>query len=135
MKLWDLAIRQPVFMTMILLAGVVLGGFSYTRMPVDLFPNVEFPIVVVSVIYPGASPEEIEDQITSLMEDELFSTSGIDAILSTSGEGFSNIVLTYQLDMEVDAVVHWFVINCPRVLRNLWSAASIPPTRRSCALV
>ena len=130
MKLWDLAIRQPVFMTMILLAGVVLGGYSYTRMPVDLFPNVEFPIVVVSVIYPGASPEEIEEQITSLLEDQLFSTSGIDTIQSTSGQGFSTIILTYQLDMAVDSVVQEVNEKIDLVRNRLPSGAQEPVVRR-----
>ena len=64
MKVWDLSIRQPVFMTMILLAFVVLGIVSFTRMPVDLFPDVEFPIVSVTTVYPGAGPDEVESQVT-----------------------------------------------------------------------
>ena len=82
MKLWDVSIRQPVFMTMILTAGIVLGIVSYTRMPVDLFPNVEFPVIVVTTVYPGASPEEVEDQITSLMEEELGAIAGIETVNS-----------------------------------------------------
>ena len=70
MKIWDISIRQPVFMTMVLIAGIVMGVFSYFRMPVDNFPNVEFPIVVVTTIYPGASPTEVQDNVTELLEDE-----------------------------------------------------------------
>ena len=71
---------------MILVAGMVLGIVAYTRMPVNLFPEVEFPVIVVTTIYPGASPDEVEDQITSLMEEELGAINGIDAVNSRSGE-------------------------------------------------
>lgn len=103
MKLWDLAIRQPVFMTMILTAGIVLGSVAYTRMPVDLFPNVEFPVIVVSTVYPGASPDEIEDEITSVLEEELGALSGIEAVSSTSRESVSTLILQFTLDTEVSS--------------------------------
>jgi HAE1 family hydrophobic/amphiphilic exporter-1 len=102
MKIWDISIRQPVFMTMILVAGMVLGIVAYTRMPVNLFPEVEFPVIVVTTIYPGASPDEVEDQITSLMEEELGAINGIDAVNSRSGEGISNIILQFTLDSDVN---------------------------------
>ncbi len=104
MKIWNLAIKQPVLMTMILLAGIVMGVFSYTRMPVNLFPDVEFPVLVVSTIYPGASPDEIEDQVTSVLEAELSTVSGLDSIQSTSSEGMSFIILQFDLELSVDQV-------------------------------
>jgi len=102
MKIWNLAIRQPVFMSMILLAGIVLGVYSYFRMPVDLFPNVEFPVVVVNTIYPGAGADEIDKQVTTILEDELKTVSGLDTIQSTSSEGVSTIIMQFSLDMAVD---------------------------------
>ena len=104
MKLWDIAIKQPVFMTMILIAGVVMGIFSYFRMPVDYFPSIEFPIVVVTTIYPGANPTEIQDQVTKPLEEELATISGIDTVQSTSAEGVSNIILQFNLDQSADKV-------------------------------
>ncbi len=104
MKLWDLAIRQPVFMTMILAAGVVLGSVAFFRMPVNLFPEVEFPVVLVTTVYPGASPEEIEDQITSVLEEELNSVNSIETITSQSSEGVSTIIMQFSLDASVDKV-------------------------------
>ncbi len=119
MKLWDIAIRQPVFMTMVLIAGVVMGVFSYFRMPVDYFPSIEFPIVVVTTIYPGANPTEIQDQVTKPLEEELATIAGIDTVQSTSAEGVSNIILQFNLDQSADKVseqvrekvslLHW---NC-----------------------
>lgn len=104
MKLWNIAIKQPVFMTMILLAGVVMGIYSFISMPVNLFPDVEFPVVVVNTVYPGASPQEVEEQITSKLEDELSTTSGLDTIDSTSAEGVSTIIMQFDLELAVDAV-------------------------------
>jgi hydrophobic/amphiphilic exporter-1 (mainly G- bacteria), HAE1 family len=105
MKLWDIAIRQPVFMTMVLAAGIVMGIYSYFRMPVDVFPNVEFPVAVVTTVYPGASPTEVEDQVTRKLEDELATISGIDTVQSTSSEGLSNIILQFDLNMSSDKAI------------------------------
>ena len=104
MKLWDISIRQPVFMTMILVAGVVMGIFSYFRMPVDIFPNVEFPIVVVVTVWPGAGPNEVQDQLTKLLEDELSTVPGLDTMTSTSGEGVSTLVMSFKLTVSSDQV-------------------------------
>ena len=104
MKIWDVSIRQPVFMTMVLVAGIIMGIFSYFRMPVDVFPNVEFPIVVVITVYPGAGPTEVEDQVTKKLETELSTIGGIDAVSSTSAENVSTIVLQFNLDQAADKV-------------------------------
>lgn len=104
MRIWDLAIKQPVFMTMILAAAVVLGAVSFTRMPLDLFPDVEFPVIVVSTIYPGAGPEEMDQQVTRVLEEELSAISGIDAVSARSSEGISTLILQFQLDVSVDSV-------------------------------
>jgi len=104
MKLWDVAIRQPVFMTMILAAGVVLGAASYFRMPVDIFPDVEFPIVVVTTVYPGGGPEEVENLITSVLEENLGAISGLDAISSRSSEGLSLVIMQFDLGQSADKV-------------------------------
>jgi HAE1 family hydrophobic/amphiphilic exporter-1 len=104
MKLWDISIRQPVFMTMVLIAGVVMGVFSYFRMPVDVYPNIEFPVVVITTIYPGANPNEVQDQVTKPLEEELVTISGIDTVQSTSSEGLSNIILQFDLDLSADKV-------------------------------
>ncbi|MEZ4618491.1 MAG: efflux RND transporter permease subunit [Caldilineaceae bacterium] len=104
MKIWDLSIRQPVFMTMILTAGIVLGAVSFFRMPVNLFPEVDFPVVLVTTIYPGASPEEVEEQITSVLEEELNSVNSIETITSQSSEGVSTIIMQFSLDASVDKV-------------------------------
>ena len=104
MKIWDLSIRQPVFMTMILTAGIVLGSVAFFRMPINLFPEVEFPVVLVTTIYPGASPDEVEEQVTSILEEELNSVNSIETITSQSSEGVSVIIMQFSLDASVDKV-------------------------------
>ncbi len=98
MKIWNLSIRQPVFITMVLLALVVLGTVSLTRMPVDLFPDVSFPIVSVITVYPGASPQEVEDQVTSVLEDALSSLPGVKKVTSRSSEGLSSVLVEFTLE-------------------------------------
>ena len=63
MGLSDLSIKQPVFITMIMLALVVVGLLAFTQMPVDFFPDVSFPVVAVTTIYAGASPTEVQSGI------------------------------------------------------------------------
>lgn len=126
MKIWNLAIRQPVFMSMILLASVVLGVYSYFRMPVDLFPNVEFPVVVVNTIYPGASTDEIEEQVTSVLEDELSTITGIDVVDSTSSEGVSTIIMQFTLDTEVDTARQDVLERVGNLRNNLPSGIQEP---------
>ena len=103
MKIWEIAIKQPVFMTMVLIAGIVMGLVSYTRMPVDLFPDISFPVIVVNTSYPGANPDEIETTITNVLEEELSSLSGLDSITSSTFEGLSSIQLSFTFETDVDS--------------------------------
>ncbi len=97
MKIWDLSIKQPIFILMVTLALVLLGAISFFRMPVDLYPDVSFPIVAVTTVYPGASPEEVEEQVTSVLEEALSTLSGVDTIISRSSEGVSVILVEFFL--------------------------------------
>jgi HAE1 family hydrophobic/amphiphilic exporter-1 len=91
MKIWEIAIKQPVFMTMVLLAGVVMGLVSYNHAPVNLPPDISFPVVVVNTPYPGANPDAVEETITNVLEEELSALSGLDNITSSTFEGLSSI--------------------------------------------
>jgi hydrophobic/amphiphilic exporter-1 (mainly G- bacteria), HAE1 family len=130
MKIWDIAIRQPVFMTMILTAGIVLGMVSYTRMPLDLFPDVEFPVIIVTTIYPGAGPEEVEDQVTSILEEELGAIGGIERVNSRSLENVSSLVLQFKLDVSVDSVSQEVREKVNLVRNRLPSGVQEPVVRR-----
>lgn len=102
MKLWDISIRNPVFTTMLMLALVVLGVVSYLRMPVNLFPDVSFPIIAITTVYPGAGPDQVASQVTELIEEEMSSISGLDSVNSESGEGFSVVILQFTMETDND---------------------------------
>jgi HAE1 family hydrophobic/amphiphilic exporter-1 len=91
------SLKNPVFATMVMLAIVVLGLFSYQRLKVDQFPNIDFPVVVVITDYPGASPEIVESEVTKKIEEGVNSIAGINALTSRSYEGQSVVVLEFQL--------------------------------------
>lgn len=130
MKIWNTAIRYPVFMTMILLAGVVLGSIAYVTMPVDLFPDVEFPVVVVTTIYPGAAPDEVERQVTSIIEEDLSSVTGLDTINSISGENISNVILAFKLDTSADQAAQDVREKVDLLRNRLPTDAQAPTVRR-----
>lgn len=98
----DTSIKRPVFITMIFIALLVLGIISYTRMGVDLYPDISFPIITVQTVYPGASPYEVETEVSKPMEDALGSLSGVKTISSTSTEGLSTVNIEFNLEYSAD---------------------------------
>ena len=139
------SLKNPVFATMVMLAIVVLGLFSYQRLQVDQFPNVDFPVVVITTEYPGASPEIVESEITKKIEEGVNSIAGINALTSRSYEGMSVVIIEFQLHIngrkaaddvrEKVAIVRPTLrteVKEPRVLRfdpaskAIWSLAVLP---------
>ncbi|MDP1566128.1 MAG: efflux RND transporter permease subunit, partial [Polaromonas sp.] len=94
------SLQNPVFATMVMLAIVVLGLFSYQRLQVDQFPNIDFPVVVVTTEYPGASPEIVESEVTKKIEEGVNSIAGINALTSRSYEGMSIVIIEFQLHID-----------------------------------
>ncbi|NOZ06305.1 MAG: efflux RND transporter permease subunit [Chloroflexi bacterium] len=94
----DTSIKQPIFITMIMIALIVVGLLAYFSLPVDLMPDVSIPVVSVTTIYPGASPDEIETRVSKVLEESLGSLNGVDTIQSTSAEGISQLVIRFQLE-------------------------------------
>lgn len=91
------SLKNPVFATMVMLAIVVLGVFSYQRLKVDQFPDIDFPVVVVTADYPGASPEIVESEVTKKIEEGVNSIAGISALTSRSYEGTAVVILEFEL--------------------------------------
>jgi HAE1 family hydrophobic/amphiphilic exporter-1 len=104
MSIADISIRRPVLMTMLVMTFVVIGLFSLTRLGIDMTPKIELPYVVVSVIYPGAGPEEMETQVADPIEEVVSGIGGIKHITSNSQEGLTLIVMEFDLEMDVDLV-------------------------------
>src|SRR6185503_9060737 len=98
MRLVDICIRRPVTTTMLIAFLVVLGLISYQRLPVDLFPNVDFPTVTITTTLNGASVEEMESGVTKPIEEIINTIDSIDVLRSTTKEGISVIVVQFLLD-------------------------------------
>ncbi len=102
MTLSDVSIKRPVFTLMLSFALLVVGLLSLTRLPTDLYPSVNFPIMLVRVVYPGASPQDIERDITKPLEDSIAGIPGIDTIQSFTRDGFMIAVLKFEMDTSLD---------------------------------
>ncbi|MCV4770937.1 efflux RND transporter permease subunit, partial [Escherichia coli] len=83
------------------LSLVVVGAFSFFSLGLDLFPKIDFPTITVTVRNPGASPEEIETDVTQKIEEAVNTISGIDELRSTSVEGLSQVFVQFVLEKNV----------------------------------
>lgn len=101
MFLSDLSIKRPVLATMMIMALVVLGLFSYRRLSIDAFPDIDFPYLVIQTTYPGASPESVEREVTKPIEEAVNTVQGIKQVQSTSTEGFSMILVQFNLGTKI----------------------------------
>jgi hydrophobe/amphiphile efflux-1 (HAE1) family protein len=101
-KLAEICVRRPVFATMLILSLTVVGMFSYKSLGVDLFPKIDLPTITVTVVNQGASPQEIETEITDKVEGAVNTISGIDELRSTSVEGVSQVFITFLLEKNPD---------------------------------
>ncbi|HMI94327.1 MAG TPA: efflux RND transporter permease subunit [Polyangiales bacterium] len=102
MRFADVSIRRPVFAVMLIAALLVFGLLSYPRIGVDLFPNVEFPVITVTALYPGGDPETMESKVADPIEEAINTLSGIKALRSTNLEGVSQVVIEFELEVAVD---------------------------------
>ena len=94
------SIANPVMAVMVMLAFVVLGLFSYQRLKVDQFPDIDFPTVVVQTEYPGAAPEVVESEVTRKIEESVNTIAGINQLFSRSYEGASVVIVQFNLNMD-----------------------------------
>ncbi len=101
MKLADVSIRRPVFATMMIMSLIVLGLFSFIKLNIDLYPDVDIPVVVVTTVLPGAGPEQIETDVTKIIEDAVNPVEGVDYIQSTSQENVSIVIITFKLEIDI----------------------------------
>ncbi len=99
MKLTQIAVDNPVFATMMMVALLVMGLFSYRQLGIDQFPNVDFPIVVVTTDYPGASPETVESEISRKIEESVNAIAGLKTLTSRSLEGKSIVIAEFELSV------------------------------------
>ncbi len=101
MSMANLSIKRPVFITCLVTVILVVGWLSLKKLPVDLFPNVTFPIVTVTTTYPGAGPEEVETLVSKVYEEELSNVPGLKKLSSNNLENVSVIIAEFNLSTDI----------------------------------
>ncbi len=105
MFLSNLSIKRPIFATVMMLALVTLGIFSYRRLAIDMFPDVEIPVVSVVTKFPGSSPETVEREVSKRIEEAVNPISGVKHVMSTSRESVSTVVIMFHLEVRLNDAV------------------------------
>jgi HAE1 family hydrophobic/amphiphilic exporter-1 len=105
MFLSNLSIKRPIFATVMMLALVTLGIFSYRRLAIDMFPDVEIPVVSVVTKFPGSSPETVERELSKRIEEAVNPISGVKHVMSTSRESVSTVVIMFHLEVRINDAV------------------------------
>jgi hydrophobic/amphiphilic exporter-1 (mainly G- bacteria), HAE1 family len=118
-KLAAVCIKRPIFAAMIILALVVVGAASYFRLCVDRFPSVDLPTVRILTVLPGASPEEIETQVSQRIEEAVNTVEGINELRSISGQGRSLVIVTFNLERDIDTAAQDVRDRVATTLRDL----------------
>jgi hydrophobic/amphiphilic exporter-1 (mainly G- bacteria), HAE1 family len=105
MWITKISIRQPVFATMVMLALMLLGVISYTRLGVEQMPDVQIPGIWVQVRYPGASPEQVEADLAKQLEEAINTITGVKTLFSNSFEGRGELWIEFELSTNMDKAV------------------------------
>ncbi len=126
MMLSKMAVTRPVLTSVLVIAALVLGLFAFTRLVVDLFPEVDFPFVSVTTIYPGAGPEEVESQISKRLEDAVSTIAGIKRMDSINRESVSMVLIEFELGIDQDQAAIDVKEKVEQILNELPQNAEIP---------
>jgi hydrophobic/amphiphilic exporter-1 (mainly G- bacteria), HAE1 family len=129
-KLAEICVRRPVFATVIVLALVVTGLFSYLKLGVDRFPDVDFPWVTITTVLPGAAPEEVETEVTDKIEEAVNTIAGIDELYSTSSENVSVVQIGFVLEKNGDVAAQEVRDKVSAILADLPRDAEPPIVQR-----
>lgn len=97
----ELSIKRPIFISCLVILMLVLGFLSMRSLPLDLFPDITIPTVVVATPYPGAGPEEVETEVSKIIEEELSSISGLNKVSSENREGYSVVIAEFRQDVDI----------------------------------
>jgi HAE1 family hydrophobic/amphiphilic exporter-1 len=125
-KLAELCIKRPVFATMLVMAFIVVGAFSYFKLGVDLFPKIDLPTVTITTRLDGASPEEVETQVTKRIEEAVNTIAGVDELRSVSAEGVSQVFVVFVLERDIDEAAQDVRDKVNRILGELPSDVKAP---------
>ena len=100
--MYNFAIKRPITTLMGVMIFIVFGLMSYKSMPVNLFPNVDFPVVSIQTIYHGADATTVESKLTDKIEEAVSGIDGIKKLMSTSYDNFSTVVVQFELNKDLD---------------------------------
>jgi hydrophobic/amphiphilic exporter-1 (mainly G- bacteria), HAE1 family len=114
-----ISVKRPVFATVLVLVLTVVGFFAYQQLGVDRFPKVDFPVVSVITVLPGAAPEEVETEISDKIESAVNTVSGIDELRSSSVEGVSQVLVTFVLEKDIEVAAQEVRDKVSAILRDL----------------
>jgi HAE1 family hydrophobic/amphiphilic exporter-1 len=126
----EICVKRPVFATMLILSLVTVGAFSFFSLGVDLFPKIDFPTITVTVVNPGASPQEIETEVTEKIEEAVNTISGIDELRSSSIEGISQVFVQFVLEKDVNIAAQEVENRVQTVIPNLPETAEQPTVQK-----
>ena len=130
-KLAEICVRRPVFATVIILALIVVGGFSFFTLGVDRFPKIDIPTVSVSTTNVGAAPAEIETEITDVIEGAVNTVTGIDELRSSSSTGRSQVTISFDLSKDPDVATQEVRDKVNTVQNRLPETADPPVIQKS----
>ncbi len=130
MSIAEFSVQRPIFVSMVACIVLVLGGFSLRYLPVDLFPEIDFPAVSISTEYEDASPEEVEELITRPIERSVSAVTGIEEISSVSAEGVSSITIEFTWGTNLEEAVSDIRDRLDRVVKSLPDGVDRPTLRR-----
>ena len=127
----EICVHRPVFATVIVLFLTVVGGFSFFTLGVDRFPKIDLPTVSISTSNQGAAPEQMESEITDIIEGAVNTVPGIDEMRSSSSQGRSNVTLTFNLEKDPDVATQEVRDKMSGILFRLPETADPPVVRKS----
>jgi hydrophobic/amphiphilic exporter-1 (mainly G- bacteria), HAE1 family len=126
MTITELSIKRPTLVVVVFTVIAVLGLFSYFQLNYELLPKMSIPVVVVQTIYPGASPFEVENNVSKIIEDAVSGIDKIDAVSSKSFESLSLVIIEFKQDANIDNVVQDASRKVNAILSQLPSDAKAP---------
>jgi hydrophobic/amphiphilic exporter-1 (mainly G- bacteria), HAE1 family len=126
----EICVKRPVFATMLILSLVTVGAFSFFSLGLDLFPKIDFPTITITVVNPGASPQEIETEVTEKVEEAVNTISGIDELRSSSIEGISQVFVQFVLEKDVNVAAQEVENRVQTVIPDLPETAEQPTVQK-----
>lgn len=125
-----LSVRHPIFIASIVILLTALGLLALKKLPIDLYPDVNFPTIIVVTTYPGAGPQEVESAVSRILEEQIATISGVKKISSRNQEGFSLVIAEFALESNLDYVEQQVRAKVTNAVGFLPDDVDMPITRK-----